>query len=58
VARSEKTKAGLRDKLRQKREARKQRAVERARLGAQNPVPRNAQHHAYDNGAPFGGGGG
>ena len=58
MAGSEKTKAGLRDKLRQKREARKQRAVERARLGAQNPVPRKAQHHAYDNGAPFGGAGG
>lgn len=58
MADSEKTKAGLRDKLRQKRDARKQRAVERARLRAQNPVPRNAQHHAYDNGAPFGGSGG
>jgi hypothetical protein len=58
VAGSEKTKLGLRDRLRQKREARKQRAVERARLGAENPVPRNAQHHAYDKGAPFGGGGG
>ena len=58
MASSEKTKPGLRDKLRQKREARKQRAAERVRLGAQNPVPRNAQHHAYDSGAPFGGGGG
>ena len=55
---SEKTKPGLRDRLRQKREVRKQRAAERARLGAQNPVPRNAQHHAYDKGAPFGGSGG
>jgi hypothetical protein len=50
--------AGPRDKVRQKRAARKQRAVERARLGAQNPVPHNAQHHAYDKGAPFGGAGG
>ena len=61
MAGSEKKKAALRDKLRQKREARKQRAVERARLGAQNPVPRrigNAQDHAYDKGASFGGGGG
>ena len=58
MAGSEKPKSGLRDKLRQKREARKQRAVERVRLGAENPVPRNAQHHAYDKGAPFGGGGG
>lgn len=55
---SEKTKPGLRDRLRQKREARKQRAVEKARLGAQNPVPHNAQHHAYDKGPPFGGPGG
>ncbi len=58
MAGSEKTKAGLRDRLRRQRETRKQRAVERARLGAQNPVPRNAQHHAYDKGAPFGGSGG
>ena len=58
MAGSEKTKAGLRDKLRQKREARKQRAVERALLGAQNPVPRNAQQHACDKGVPFGGSGG
>ena len=58
MAGSEKTKARLRDKLRQKREARKERAVERARLGAENRVPRNAQHHAYDKGAPFGGPGG
>ena len=58
MAGSQRTKAGLRDKLRQKREARKQRAVERAHLGAQNPVPRNAQHHAYDKGSPFGGSGG
>ena len=58
MAGSEKTKPGLRDKVRQKREARKQRAAERARLGAENPVPRNAQHHAYDKGAPFGGTGG
>ena len=58
MGRLEKTKAGLRDKLRQKRDARKQRAVERARLGAENPVPRNAQHHAYDKGAHFGGAGG
>ena len=55
---SEKPKPRVRDKLRQKREARKQRAAERARLGAQNQVPRNAQHHAYDKGAPFGGSGG
>ena len=55
---SEKTKPGLRGKLREKRAARKQRAAERARLAAENPVPRNAQHHAYDKGAPFGGGGG
>ena len=58
MAGSEKTKPGLRDKLRQKREARKQRAAERAYLGAQNPVPRNAQHHASDKGTPFGGAGG
>jgi len=58
VSSSEKTKPGLRDKLRQKREARRQRAAERAHLGAQNPVPHNAQHHAYEKGAPFGGGGG
>jgi hypothetical protein len=58
MAGSEKTKAGLRDRLRKKRAARKQRAAERARSGAQNPVPRNAQHHAYDNGSPFGGSGG
>ena len=58
MAGSEKTKPGLRDKLRQRREARKQRAAARAHLGAQNPVPRNAQHHAYDKGAPFGGSGG
>ena len=58
VTGSEKTKAGLRDKLREKREARKQRAVERARLRAQNSVPRNAQQHASDKGTPFGGAGG
>jgi hypothetical protein len=58
VSSSEKARPGLRDKLRQKRQARKQRAVERARLGAENRVPRNAQHHAYDKGAPFGGTGG
>ena len=58
MAGSDKAKAGLRDRLREKREARKQRAAERARLAAENPVPRNAQHHAYDKGAPFGGGGG
>jgi len=58
VAGSEKTKAGLRGKLHKKRAARKQRAVERAYLAAQNPVPRNAQQHASDNGTPFGGGGG
>ena len=58
MARSEKTKPGLRDRLRQKRAARKQRAAERARLRADNPVPGNAQHHAYDKGAPFGGSGG
>ena len=58
MAGSEKTKPGLRDKLRQKREVRKQRAAERAHLGAQNPVPRNAQHHASDKGTPFGGAGG
>ena len=58
MAGSEKTKPGLRDKLRQKRAARKQRAAERAYLGAQNPVPRNAQHHASDKGTPFGGAGG
>jgi hypothetical protein len=58
VAGSEKTKPGLRDKMRQKREARKQRAVERAYLRAQNPVPRNAQQHASDKGTPFGGAGG
>ena len=58
MASSEKTKPGLRDRWREKRAARKQRAVERARLGAENPVPRNAQHHAYDKGAPFGGAGG
>jgi hypothetical protein len=58
VAGSEKAKAGLRDRLRQKRVARKQRAAERARLGAENPVPRNAQHHAYAKGSPFGGSGG
>ena len=55
---SEKSKPGLRDKWRQKRKARRQRAAERARLGAQNPVPHNAQHHAYDKGSPFGGSGG
>ena len=58
MASSDKTKPGLRDRLRQKRETRKQRAAERARLGAENQVPRNAQHHAYDKGAPFGGAGG
>jgi len=58
VTGSEKTKAGLRDKLRAKRETRKQRAVERAHLRAQNPVPRNAQQHASDKGTPFGGAGG
>jgi hypothetical protein len=58
VAGSEKTKPGLRDRLRQKREARKQRAAERAHLGAQNRVPSNAQHHAHDKGPPFGGPGG
>jgi hypothetical protein len=58
VSSSEKTRPGLRDKLRQKRQARKQRAAERARLGTENRVPRNAQHHAYDKGAPFGGTGG
>ena len=55
---SEKTKPGLRDRLREKRQARKQRAAEQARLRAENPVPHNAQHHAYDKGAPFGGAGG
>ena len=54
MAGSEKSKAGLRDRLRQKREARKQRAAERAHIAAQNPVPRNAQQHAMDKGAPFG----
>ena len=50
MAGSDKTKAGLRDKLRHKREARKQRAVERARLGAENSLPRRAHHHLIDKG--------
>ncbi len=58
VAGSEKPKAGLRDKLRQKRAARKQRAAERAHLAAQNPVPRKASDHAHGKGTPFGGAGG
>jgi hypothetical protein len=58
VAGSQKAKPGLRDRLRERRAARKQRAAERARLGTQNQVPRNAQHHAYDKGAPFGPSGG
>jgi hypothetical protein len=58
VSSSEKTKSGLRDKVRQKREARKQRAVERARFRAENQVPSNAQNHAHEKGTPFGGAGG
>ena len=58
MAGSEKTKAGLRDKLR--KEARGPQTA-RGRASASwraEPRSAHAQHHAYDNGAPFGGSGG